>query len=87
MILLLGAAGLFSSFSHKHTKTLNILWLTWIGLTVFELLFEVRARYLYTNVPLFACLQPSASKIPPRFCRSPKSSLRVFPQKNPYNPP
>ena len=56
MILLLGAASLFSNFNHKHAKILNILWLTWIGLTVFELLFEVRARYLYTNIPLFCVL-------------------------------
>ena len=56
LILLLCAASLLSNFRHKHAEILNILWLTWIGLTVFELLFEVRARYLYTNVPLFCTL-------------------------------
>lgn len=68
--MLLGAAGLFSSFNHKHAKTLNILWLTWIGLTVFELLFEVRARYLYTNVPLFCVLAAvGIENIRRLFCR------------------
>ena len=84
MILLLGAAGLFSSFSHKHTKTLNILWLTWIGLTVFELLFEVRARYLYTNVPLFCVLAAvGIENIRRLFCRiTEKLSARLPAKKS-----
>ena len=84
MILLLGAAGLFSSFSHKHAKTLNILWLTWIGLTVFELLFEVRARYLYTNVPLFCVLAAvGVENIRRLFCRiTEKLSARLPAKKS-----
>ena len=84
MILLLGAAGLFSSFSHKHAKTLNILWLTWIGLTVFELLFEVRARYLYTNVPLFCVLAAvGIENIHRLFCRiTEKLSARLPAKKS-----
>lgn len=84
MILLLGAAGLFSSFSHKHAKTLNILWLTWIGLTVFELLFEVRARYLYTNVPLFCVLAAvGIENIRRLFCRiTEKLSARLPAKKS-----
>lgn len=27
-----------------------------IGLTIFEMLFEARARYLYVNVPLYIVL-------------------------------
>ena len=71
MILLLGAAGLFSSFSHKHAKILNILWLTWIGLTVFELLFEVRARYLYPPPVL-----PHHRKA---LCASSRKKIRITP--------
>lgn len=84
MILLLSAAGLFSSFSHKHAKTLNILWLTWIGLTVFELLFEVRARYLYTNVPLFCVLAAvGIENIRRLFCRiTEKLSARLPAKKS-----
>lgn len=84
MILLLGAAGLFSSFSHKHAKILNILWLTWIGLTVFELLFEVRARYLYTNVPLFCVLAAvGIENIRRLFCRiTEKLSARLPAKKS-----
>ena len=82
MILLLGAAGLFSSFSHKHAKTLNILWLTWIGLTVFELLFEVRARYLYTNVPLFCVLAAvGIENIRRLFCRITENLSARLPAK------
>lgn len=84
MILLLSAAGLFNSFSHKHAKTLNILWLTWIGLTVFELLFEVRARYLYTNVPLFCVLAAvGIENIRRLFCRiTEKLSARLPAKKS-----
>ena len=33
-----------------------VIVLTVIGLTIFELLFEVRARYLYSNVPIYILL-------------------------------
>lgn len=34
-------------------KIYSVLYLSVVGLTVFELLFECRARYLYTYVPIF----------------------------------
>lgn len=40
----------------KIDYTYLVITLTIIGLTIFELLFEVRARYLYTNVPIFIML-------------------------------
>jgi hypothetical protein len=37
-------------------ESLYPLWLTVIGITLFEVLFESRARYLYTLTPLFLIL-------------------------------
>lgn len=49
---------LFSAFSlgNRRSKTLSILQLTICGLFLFEMLFEARARYIYTCVPLFIVL-------------------------------
>lgn len=50
---------LFSSFSvlsKQHSKPLSVLQLTLCGLFIFEMLFEVRARYIYTCAPLFIVL-------------------------------
>ena len=50
---------LFSSFSvlsKQHSKSLSVLQLTLCGLFIFEMLFEVRARYIYTCAPLFIVL-------------------------------
>ena len=41
---------------HKIDYLYLIMILTFIGITLFELLFEVRARYLYTNIPIFILL-------------------------------
>lgn len=52
MILILT---LFSSFrcDEEEKPILAIIQLTLIGLFIFEILFEARARYLFSNVPIF----------------------------------
>jgi len=47
--------GIFAVFLKKDFKV-DILLLTIVGLTIYEVLFEVRARYLLTNVPLYILL-------------------------------
>jgi hypothetical protein len=49
------AIGIFSAFAAKNSNK-DVIMLSIIGLTVFELLFEARARYLYTFVPLYIVL-------------------------------
>lgn len=44
---------MFKKFSRKYEL---VIFLSLIGLTMFQLLFEVRARYLYTYVPFFIIL-------------------------------
>ena len=51
-VLFLGTGGIF----YKNKKELTIVMLAIIGLTIFELIFEARARYLYTYVPLYIIL-------------------------------
>ena len=46
----------FSALNKQHSKSLSVLQLTLCGLFLFEMLFEVRARYIYTCVPLFIVL-------------------------------
>ena len=41
---------------------LAIVMLSLIGLTVFELLFEARARYLYTYAPLYILLASAGTQ-------------------------
>lgn len=41
---------------HGYDERISILMLSIIGLTLFELLFEVRARYIYTYVPVLCVL-------------------------------
>ncbi len=51
-ILFLGCVSAFV----KRTSEKNVIMLSVIGLTIFELLFEARARYLYTFTPLYIVL-------------------------------
>lgn len=44
------------SVSDPKTSDKNIIMLGIIGLTIFELIFEARARYLFTYVPLYIIL-------------------------------
>ncbi len=53
ILLLTLASFLLKSAQRKNTA---ILWLAIIGLVLFEALFEVRARYVYTLVPVFCLL-------------------------------
>ena len=53
--------GCFCSFfkvmrEKESSSTIIILLLVFLGLTIFELLFEARARYLFSNVPLYIIL-------------------------------
>ena len=49
--------GILSVFQNK--KELSVIMLAVIGLTVFELLFEPRARYSYTYAPFYIILAVS----------------------------
>ena len=40
----------------KSEKSYVVLLMALLGLTIFEMLFEARARYLYANVPLYIVL-------------------------------
>lgn len=40
----------------NNMEQTNVIWLSLLGLVLFELLFEVRARYLFTYVPFFVIL-------------------------------
>lgn len=55
ILLLTCCAGIFLPKGRSRSPML-VLMLALIGLTLFEALFEVRARYLYTYVPLFCIL-------------------------------
>jgi len=52
LVLLLTIAGVLS----RQNKAVAVTMLAIIGLTVFEMLFEARARYLYCYVPLYILL-------------------------------
>ncbi|MDE6635810.1 MAG: hypothetical protein K2K09_04295, partial [Lachnospiraceae bacterium] len=45
-----------SSKNINKSKNISILFLSIIGLTLFELLFECRARYLYTYIPVYCII-------------------------------
>lgn len=52
-------AAFFSVFfggDNRHHKEIAVLMVSVIGLTLFEVLFEARARYLYTYLPIFCIL-------------------------------
>lgn len=48
--------GAFSCLHNGKDSKLRVVQLTVSGLFLFEMLFETRARYLYTNVPLYIVL-------------------------------
>ena len=52
-------AGRRSILGHLHTKNDLVILLSLEGLTLYLMLFEVRARYLYTYVPFFVILAVS----------------------------
>lgn len=55
ILILAFASGLIKQTEENRTE-LSILMLTIVGLTVFEMLFEVRARYLFLYTPIYCIL-------------------------------
>lgn len=55
--------GVFSIFQQKEKEELSVIMLSIIGLTIFELLFEARARYLYTYTSLYILLAATGIQI------------------------
>lgn len=55
-ILLLSLASAFLEKRLRPGKPLPVLWLTILGFVAYELLFEVRARYVYVFMPVFCVL-------------------------------
>ena len=47
---------IWAGFSNKSSKLMNVIFLSIIGLTLFEILFEARARYLFTYAPIYILL-------------------------------
>ena len=47
---------IFSVLGHKKSRVIVSMMLGVIGLIVYEMLFEARARYIYTYVPIFILL-------------------------------
>lgn len=55
ILILAFASGLIKQTEENRTE-LSILMLTIVGLNVFEMLFEVRARYLFLYTPIYCIL-------------------------------
>ena len=55
-ILLLSTCSCLVKSNTVSNKRIYIIWLAILGLIGFELLFEVRARYLYIYAPVFCLL-------------------------------
>lgn len=56
IILLLSGLSCLPKEDKSHSGRLGVLRLAVVGLVLFEVLFEARARYLYTFVPIFCVL-------------------------------
>ena len=54
-VFVLGAAAV-SGLGKENRQEIIVLMLSIAGLTLFEVLFEARARYLYTYAPVFCIL-------------------------------
>ena len=54
--------GIIATIRSEKDPLLAIVMLSLIGLTVFELLFEARARYLYTYAPLYILLASAGTQ-------------------------
>lgn len=53
LTLMLSLFSCFRNFEKAQKNTMSILWLCILGLVLFEILFEARARYLYIYAPIF----------------------------------
>ena len=69
---------IFSAFGKKDER-LAIIMLTLIGLTIFETVFEARARYLYAFLPLYIVLAVQGAG---ELCRLKESFFRKRTMKN-----
>lgn len=56
LIVLMCFLSVFSQMPKEKSKYIVVLMVSIIGLTLFEALFEVRARYLYTYAPIYCIL-------------------------------
>lgn len=56
LLLLSFLSVIFKAHDERGRREIPILMLSIIGLILFELLFEVRARYIYTYLPIFCIL-------------------------------
>lgn len=57
-ILLCSLLTVFSKKANYDQNNLSLLWIVLLGLVLYEMLFEVRARYVYIFVPLLCTLAP-----------------------------
>ena len=57
-ILLCSLLTVFSKKASYDQNKLSLLWIVLLGFVLYEMLFEVRARYLYIFVPLLCVLAP-----------------------------
>ena len=56
MLIIILKNSIVQVFNKETDYIYLVLALTIIGLTMFELIFEARARYLYTNLPIYILL-------------------------------
>lgn len=56
LILISAFVGVLAKTDKNHQKPLSILWITLLGLILYEMLFEARARYVYIFAPLLCVL-------------------------------
>ena len=57
-VFVMGAVAV-SGLGKENRQEVIVLMLSIVGLTLFEVLFEARARYLYTYAPVFCILAAS----------------------------
>lgn len=53
LTLILSFFSCFRNFQKAQKNTMSVLWICILGLVLFEILFEARARYLYIYAPVF----------------------------------
>ncbi len=56
VILCFSFFSVFLKKDFKYKSEISVLWITILGFVLYEILFEVRARYLYIFVPVFCVL-------------------------------
>lgn len=76
LVLSLSFLSCFKKHPDTHAKALRILWLSIVGIFLFHLLFEARARYLYVFAPVFCLLASLGAKTLVQFVKS--ATERLF---------